>query len=296
MARPDKIRHLDAEALAKLGNLQLRVRRVVEGALAGLHRSPHRGSSIEFAEHKEYAPGDDLRRLDWKAYGKFDRYYIREYEDETELKGYLLLDCSGSMGYGKPLTKLGYGSVLVGSLAYLLSRQRDQPGLIAFSDRMQRYVPPRSRASHTGAVLDVLGTVEASGDTDFERVLTQVTEVAARRSLVVIVSDMFDRDRAGTQLLRRLRARGHHVVLFHLLHPDEIDLPFTRVAMFGSMEDDRQVLVDPAGIRQVYQRKMESFCRQLEGTCRETQVLYRRVTTADPLEKVLLDLLQRRPR
>jgi len=127
-------RLLDAEALSKLANLQLRAGAVVDGTMAGLHRSPHHGSSIEFAEHKEYAPGDDIRRLDWKAYAKFDRPFIRQYEDETDLKAYLLLDCSGSMGYGQPLSKLDYGSVLVASLAYLLARQRDQPSLVAFAD------------------------------------------------------------------------------------------------------------------------------------------------------------------
>lgn len=289
-------RHLDAVALAKLASLQLRVRSVVEGTMTGLHRSPHRGSSIEFAEHKEYSPGDDLRHLDWKAFGRFDRYYIRQYEDETELRAYMLLDCSGSMGYGEPLSKLDYGSVLVGSLAYLLSGQRDQPSLLAFADRVRSYVPPRSRRGHSAAVLRALDGLRAAGSTDFTRAAARLTEVMHRRSLVIVVSDMFDASERALPLLRRLRARGHQLVLFQLLHPEEVEFPFNRVLLFESMEDERRVLVDPAGLRQAYLREMQRFCARLESSCRESRITYRRVTTADPLDKVLVELLRRRTR
>lgn len=287
---------LDAQTLAKLANLPLRVRRVVEGTMAGLHRSPHRGSSIEFAEHKEYSPGDDLRRLDWKAFARFDRYYIREHEDETELRAYLLVDCSGSMGYGGPLSKLDYASVLVGSLAYLLGKQRDQPSLLAFAEQVRCYVPPRSRRGHVAAVLDALATLEPGGKTDFEKAVLHLTEVMARRSLVVVVSDMFDIGTVAVPLLRQLRARGHHVVLFQLLHHDEVEFPFDQVLRFEGMEDERSLFVDPAGTRQVYLRELERFCAQMARGCLEAQVAYRRVTTDDPLDRVLAQFLQQRIR
>lgn len=289
-------RYLDAEALSKLATLQLRVRNVVEGMMAGLHRSAHRGSSIEFAEHKEYAAGDDLRHLDWKALGRFDRYYIRQYENETELRAYLCLDCSGSMGYGAPLSKLDYGSILVGSLAHLLSSQRDQPSLLAFSDRVRRYVPPRSRRGHSADVLRALNDLQPVGATSFAVLAERLGEVVHRRSLVFVVSDMFDATERALPLLRRLRARGQQLVLFHLLHPDELEFPFDRVLLFESMEDQRRVLVDPAGVRQAYLREMSRFCSALESSCREAQIVYRRVSTAEPLDKVLVELLRRQVR
>jgi len=294
MQKPDDKLRLDAETLTKLAHLHLRVRRVVEGTMAGLHRSPHRGSSIEFAEHKEYSPGDDLRRLDWKAFARFDRYYIREHEDETELKAYLLVDCSGSMGYGAPISKLDCARVLAGSLAYLFAGQRDQPSLLAFADEVRCYVPPRSRRGHVAAVLEALAALEPRGKTDFERAVLRLTDVMGRRSLVIVVSDLFDTGGAAIPLLRQLRARGHHVVLLQLLHHDEVEFPFDQVLRFEGMEDDRSIFVDPAGTRQVYLKQLEAFCADVARGCREAQVVYRRVTTDEPLDRVLAELWQQR--
>jgi uncharacterized protein (DUF58 family) len=284
-------RHLDAETLAKLAGLQLRFKTVVEGTMAGIHSSPHHGSSIEFAEHKEYAPGDDLRHLDWKALAKFDRHYIKRFEDETELRAYLVLDCSGSMEYGEPLTKLEYGSVLVASLAYFLMRQGDQPGLIGYADRVQRYVPPRSRSAHLAEVLAALEALSPGGRTDLARAIKHFTEVASHRSLVIVVSDLFDTSEDGLRLLRHLRARRHSVVVFHLLHADEISLPFSRLTLFESMEDDREVLVDPGGIRRAYRKEMGRFLADSRRRCEEAEIEYHQVSTAEPLDKVLLNFL-----
>lgn len=287
-------RQLDAAALARLASLRLRVRRVVDGALAGLHRSRHHGASVEFAEHKEYAPGDDLRRLDWKALGKFDRYYVREYEDETELRAYLLLDCSGSMGYGRPLSKLQYAAVLAGSLAYLLSRQRDSPALAAFADDVVSYLPPRGRSTHLAVLLRALDALRPVGSTDVGRAIERLMELCGRRAVVTVISDMFDSGGRGLALLQRLRARGHQVVLFHLLHQDELTLPFSQLTRFEAMEETRHLLVDPAGVRQAYLREFERFCQQVRRACREAQVAYRRVSTADRLDRVLVELLRGR--
>jgi len=292
MGRTGSPRHLDAESLAKLANLQLRVRAVVDGALAGLHRNPHHGASIEFSEHRDYSPGDDIRRIDWKAYAKFDRHYIRQYEDETELRAYLLLDCSASMGYGEPLSKLAYGSVLVGSLAYLLSHQRDQPGLVAFADGVQEYVPPRSRSGHLLDVLKVLERVEAAGPTRLERTIDQLIERIGRRALVVVVSDLFDVEASEMRLLRQLRARNHQVVLFHLLHDDELTLPFKDVTLFEAMEARREVLVDPAGLRRAYTREIQRYIEQIAVACKEGEIAHQQVATSQPLDSVLLRLLQ----
>jgi len=287
-------RHLDAETLAKLAGLQLRLQTVVEGTLAGVHSSPHHGSSIEFAEHKEYAPGDDLRHLDWKALGRLDRHYVKRFEDETDLRAYLLLDCSGSMGYGEPMTKLEYGSVLIAALAYFLIRQGDKPGLLAFGERVERYVPPRSRSAHMTEVLEALEQLGARGGTDLARAVNHLTEVMGPRSLVVVVSDLFEHGEDALQLLHHLRARRHHVVVFHLLHRDELEFPFNRLTLFESMEDSREVLVDPGGVRRAYLREMERFLAGIHERCQNGGIEYYRVSSADPLDAVLLGFLRRR--
>ena len=284
---------LNAEHLARLAGLQLRVQSVVEGTLTGLHRSPHHGGSIEFAEHKEYAPGDDLRHLDWKALGKFDRYYIKRFEHETDLKAYLLLDASGSMGYGRPLSKLEYASTLLASLAYILLRQGDQPSLLGFSERVRTYVPPRSRSSHALELVGAMEQLTAEGGTDLARAVEHLSEVMARRSLVVLVSDLFDGGDAGLGTVRHLRARGHHVVVFHLFHPDELEFPFTQLTNFQGMEEEREVLVDPGGVRRAYHKEMDKFRQRARLACQEGEVEYHQVTTDEPLDRVLLGFLRR---
>ena len=279
---------LDPKTLARLSSLQLRVQSVVEGTLSGLHASPHHGSSIEFAEHKEYAHGDDIRHLDWKALAKFDRHYIKRFEDETELKAYFLVDCSGSMEYGQPLSKLEYGSVLTASLAYLLIRQGDQPGLLTFAEEVRSYLPPRARSIYLSEVVGTLERVTPGGATNLTRAIQHLTEVIAGRSLVVLLSDMFDTGEDALRLLRHLRARRHHVVLLHLLHPDEVELPFSEVTLFSSMEDDREVLVDPGGIRKAYMTEMSAFLRRTRESCLAGEVEYHQVITSEPLDAVLV--------
>src|SRR2546421_12086907 len=235
---------LDPVALAKLQNLELRARTVVEGALAGLHRSPHHGSSVEFAEHKEYSAGDEIKHIDWKAYGKFDKYYVKRFEEETELRAYLLLDCSASMGYAGAgaVSKLEYARMLAASLAYLLLKQQDQVGMVAFGERLRGYLLPRARSGHLNDLLTALDGVEAQGRTDLPRALAYLSEVVQRRALVVLFSDLLGTGDEVRHLLRGLRARKHDVVVFHLLDKDELTLPFEGTTIFESMEDDQKLL------------------------------------------------------
>src|SRR6476659_5930688 len=178
---------LDPLALSRLQNLELRARSVVEGALSGMHRSPHHGSSVEFAEHKEYAPGDEIKHIDWKAYGKFDKYYVKRFEEETELKAYLVIDSSASMAYrGAGVSKLDYARTLAASLAYLLLRQQDHVGMIAFSEKLRGYLPRLGRGGHLGDMMTALGDVSASGKPDLLRAIAYLSEVAHRRSLLII--------------------------------------------------------------------------------------------------------------
>jgi uncharacterized protein (DUF58 family) len=295
------VRFLDPKALAKIGNLSLKARTVVEGALSGMHRSPHHGSSVEFAEHKEYTPGDELKHLDWKAYGKFDRYYVKRFEEETELTAYLLLDRSGSMGYvGKGISKLEYAAYLLGSLAYLLIRQQDRVGLVAFGGKELTYVPPRARSNH---LPDLLGTIDAivadgaRGDGSVSKALARVSELAGRRrSLVVVASDLFDPSPEVPKLLKRLRAQRHDVAVLQLLDRDELELPFEGVTLFESLEDDRRLLADPRAIRTAYLRELEDFLARLRATCTEGDVEHALVPTDQPVEQTLIDFLAARAR
>ncbi|MSP61881.1 MAG: DUF58 domain-containing protein [Myxococcales bacterium] len=288
---------LDAVALSRLADLKLRARTVVEGALAGLHRSPHHGASVEFAEHKEYSPGDEVRRIDWKAYGKFDKYYIKRYEEETELRGYLVIDCSASMGYaGKGVSKLAYATYLAAALAYLMLRQQDQAGLVAFAETLRAYLPPRSRSGHLGDLLDALGALEAKGKTDLPRAMAYVSDVARRRSLIVLFSDLLETGYEAVHLLRGLKARRHDVVLFHVLDSDELTLPFEGPTEFEGMEDDERLVADPEVVRAQYLAEITRFTEGCKRGCAEGDVEYHLCDTARPPSAVLLDFLRARGR
>jgi uncharacterized protein (DUF58 family) len=287
---------LDPAAIAKLGPMPLRARAIVEGALSGLHRARLHGSSVEFAEHKEYSPGDEIRHIDWKAYGKYDRYYVKQYEQESELTAYLVLDATGSMAYrGDGLSKLAYASHLLAALAYLLIRQRDKAGLFVFGGDRARYIPPRSRSSH---LLDLLGVLEqldvvgAAGDDSLSPVLERVAELARRRrSLIVLASDLFDPSPEPLQILRRLRARGHDVAVFQTLDPHELRLPFSGLTLFESLEDERRLLVDPSAIRGRYHKRLHAFLARVRRECVAGGVEHYLIATSQPLEKTLLDFM-----
>jgi uncharacterized protein (DUF58 family) len=290
--------YLDPVALSRLSNLELRARSVVEGALSGLHRSPHHGSSVEFAEHKEYAPGDEIKHIDWKAYGKFDKYYVKRFEQETELRAYLLIDCSASMSYqGAGVSKLDYARMLAASLAYLLLRQQDQEGMIAFAERLRGYLPPRARSGHLSDLLSALDSVQAAGTTDLPRAIAYLSEVAQRRALVVLFSDLLGTasDTAPgdevRHLLRGLRARKHDVVVFHLLDRDELTLPFEGTTIFESLEDERRLVADPGDVRKAYLGELERFIAGYRAGLAEGDVEYHLVDTTQPPAEVLLRFL-----
>ena len=284
---------LDPVALAKLQNLELRARTVVEGALAGLHRSPHHGASVEFAEHKEYAPGDEIKHIDWKAYGKFDKYYVKRFEEETELKAYLVIDSSASMGYrGDGISKIEYARMLAASLSYLLLRQQDMVGMISFGEKLRGYLPPRARGGHLGDMLTALDDVSAAGKTDLLRAIAYLSEVAHRRSLLMIFSDLLDSPPADVKrLLRGLRARRHDVVVFQLLDPHELTLPFDGTTVFESMEDERKLLVEPADVRKAYLQELENLIGEYRRGLAEGDVEYHLVDTSRPPSEILVEFL-----
>jgi uncharacterized protein (DUF58 family) len=290
---------LDPEVLARLGTLKLRVRSITEGILTGLHRSPHHGQSVEFAEHKEYAPGDDVRRIDWKAFGKFDKYYVKQFEQETNLRCHLVVDCSGSMGWkGAPerLTKLEYGAALAASLAYLLVRQADAAGLLLCAGEVVRSIPPQASAGHLQPILEALSAATPAGPTRLDAAIDWVVEHAPRRSAVVLISDLFDQDPTLLKRLAQLSRRGHEVTIFHLLDPAELEFPFEEPTLFLSMEDGRQVEAVGREVKKGYLALLAGWLAALKREAAEADLDYALCRTDRPLDEVLLPFLARRER
>jgi len=301
------INALDPTELARLSSMALRARVIVEGAFAGLHHNPSLGSATEFAEHKEYAPGDEIRRIDWKVVGRQDRYYVKRFEDETEMRTFLVLDGSASMGYGRRgVSKLMYAGFLTAALAYLLARQGDPAGLLIYDQTMRRYLPPSGRGGHIRELLGTLDTLEAGGTTNVASALERVADLAQRKSVIVVFSDLLDveagNNKADTakgptaEALTQLSARGHDVVVFHILDPDEIDLPFDEVTQFMGVEpgDDRNIVVDAADLKASFRNESAAFQSRWRQTCLQAGIEYRLVTTQDAPGAVLRSFIAAR--
>jgi uncharacterized protein (DUF58 family) len=283
----------------RLATLKLRARAVAEGVLTGLHRSPHHGQSVEFAEHKEYAPGDEIRHIDWKAYGKTDKYYVKQFEQETNLRAWLVVDASGSMGYGGPqaaMTKLQYGSTLAAALAYLLVRQQDAAGLVAVGAQVTRAIAPRAAASHLGALLEALEGLTAAGPTHLAAAVDHVVEHAPRRCQVVVISDLMDPEERVVKQLAQLRRRKHEVTLFHVLDPAELEFPFEDPTLFLSLEDDRQLEAHGREVRKGYLEVLSRWLDAVKRQAQEADLDYALCRTDRPLDEVLLPFLARRER
>jgi uncharacterized protein (DUF58 family) len=287
---------LTPEALARLTRLHLRTRVIVDGLLAGQHRSAHRGQSVEFAEHKEYSPGDEIRHIDWKAFGKLDRYYVKRYEQETNLRAYLTVDASASMAYGDGGGKLEMASVLAAGLATVLTRQQDLVGLGLWRSDSLTLWPPHGSAGHLQAIVERLAEATPLGGTNLTALANALAEKIHRRSLIVVFSDLFDPDPKGLANLLSLRARGHDLAIFHLLDRTELDFPFEDPQLFLSMEDDRQLEVSPHELRRGYLAELGRFLASTEQACRERDCDYQRVASDTPPETALADFLARRDR
>jgi uncharacterized protein (DUF58 family) len=288
-------RLLPPEVLQKLGGLSLKARRMAEGMLTGLHKSPHHGASIEFAEHKEYTPGDDMRHIDWKAYGRLDRYYVKQFEQETNLRGFLLVDSSASMSYqseSAPRSKQEQACVLAACLAYVLLRQQDSAGLLTFSEQPLTYIPPRATSRHLAHLTRALEGLEGEGGTDLVRALDHLAELAPGHANVFLFSDLFDPSAEVITRLQHLRARKHEVAVFHILDPWEVTFPFHELTEFVDIEDSERVVVsDPRGVREAYLEEMAAFIEEMRKSCFESDLDYLTVTTDMPPERVLFEFL-----
>jgi uncharacterized protein (DUF58 family) len=288
----DKPNYFDPLTLSKLSTLLLRARYVVEGLISGVHTSPYKGFSVEFSEHRQYAPGDEIRHIDWKAYAKFDRYYIKEYEEETNLRCYLLIDASASMSYrSNGVSKFDYACYLAAALAYIMLNQQDLVGLVTFSDGIRRQLPPRSSPGHLRTVVESLEQTAPAGDTNLGRTLHHIASQLKRRGLVILLSDLLDEPMEVLQGLRHLRYQKHEVLVFHVLDDDEIAFPFTQLTQFEDLEDETRVITDPRAIAADYQEQIRQFIKEYETMCRRQSIDYTLFNTRTPLDKGLLKYL-----
>lgn len=293
---------MDPAQLARLGSLPIKARVIVEGALSGLHRASVHGASVEFAEHKEYSPGDELRHIDWRAYAKGDRYYVKQYEQESQLTVYLVLDASASMTFaGGGIAKLEYAGLSLAALAYLTIQQQDKVGLLACGDRKtETMVPPRARTNHLHDLLSVMDHVMTHGGRGDESpapALARIAELARRRrALIILASDLFDTDDETVRALCQLRAQRHDVSVLHVLDPHERTFPYEGLTEFHSLETPNKMIVNPSAIRREYFEKMEQFLTKVRGTLAAAGVDYHLTQTDTPLEQTLLELLVARSR
>ena len=286
---------IDPATLMRIKSLELRARIVVQGFLSGLHRSPHHGFSVEFSEYRQYSPGDDPRYLDWKLFARSDRYYIKRFEEETNLRCHLLVDLSRSMGYGSlKYTKVEYARTAAATLAYFLSTQRDAAGLVTFDEKIADYLPARYRPGHLHRLMVCLGRAVAGTSTDLASALEQVAATVRKRGMVVLISDLLvPTDRLKTQL-GSLRSQGHEVVLLRVLDPAEVDFTFERPAMFLDMESGKDLYVDPSAAREQYRKNFTRHDEAMRQACRDLGIDLYVVNTAQPLELALFDFLQSR--
>ncbi|MCL4205436.1 MAG: DUF58 domain-containing protein [Pirellulaceae bacterium] len=280
----------DPRTIAKLQGLALRARHIVEGYVAGLHRSPYRGFSIEFAEHREYAPGDDLRYVDWKVFGRTDKFYLKQYEDETNLICYLVLDISESMRYQGPggaMSKLEYAQCLAAAMAWLVLQQQDAVGLVTFDNEIRANVAPSSNASHLRTLLQVMEDVRPEAKTATGPIFHELAERFRKRGVVLILSDLFDDVGSLMAGLKHFAHRRHDVILLHTLDPAELDFPFRSPTMFDGLEQYPELLTDPRSLRKAYLQEITRFCNEVQKGCRRYGMDYQQLRTDQPLDQAL---------
>jgi len=290
-------RYLDPAIVARLGTIDLKAKTIVEGFLTGLHRSPFKGFSVEFAEYRQYLPGDDLATLDWKIYARTDRHVVKKFEEETNLECHILLDVSRSMGYGShEVTKLEYASYLAGALAYLMNRQRDAVGLLTFDERIRDLLPSSARPGHLKAVLVTLERLALGTRTDIAKPLSDLVQAIRKRGLVVLISDLLDDPDRIIEGLKHFRYRGTDVVVFQVLDPHELSFPFERAARFRDLESDHEVVALPAAVRETYKARLDAMVANFRRVLGQNGIDYTLLDTSQPLEVALLAYLQTRRR
>lgn len=289
---------LDPAVVARLGTLELKARTIVEGFVSGLHRSPFKGFSVEFAEYRQYIPGDDLSTIDWKVYARSDRFYVKKFEEETNLDCHLMLDVSGSMEYGShhAMTKFEYGACLAAALAYLMNRQRDAVGLTAFDENIVAMLPSSSRVGHLRALLLALDRMKPAHRTNVSKPLHLLADSLSKRGMVILISDLLDDPDAVIKGLKHFQFRGTDVVVFHVLDPDEVEFPFERATRFEDLETSEEVMAVPGAVRAHYLAEMGALIERYRRELGAAGIDYQLVTTTQPLELALMSYLSTRAR
>jgi uncharacterized protein (DUF58 family) len=288
---------LDPAVVARLGTLELKARTVVEGFISGLHRSPFKGFSVEFAEYRQYIHGDDLSTIDWKVFARSDRYYVKKFEEETNLDCQLLIDVSGSMAYGsRGVTKFEYAACLAASLGYLMNRQRDAVGLTAFDDRIVAALPASTRPGHLRNLLITLNRLALGQRTNVSKPLHQLADSMNRRGMVVLISDLLDDPQAIIRGLKHFQYRGSDVLVFQILDPDELEFPFERATRFEDLETSEEVMAVPGLVRRYYLDQMSGLIERYRRELGAAGIDYQLLSTKEPLEMALLAYLSTRSR
>jgi uncharacterized protein (DUF58 family) len=283
---------LDPKVLNKITRLDLKARHIVEGFMGGMHKSPYHGFSVEFAEHREYAPGDDLKHLDWKVFGRSDRLFIKEYELETNLRTHILLDTSESMDYGgKETTKLELASHIAASMAYLILKQQDSVGMVCFDKEVKSFIPTSSSMGHLRPILGTLATSEGKNKTDLGAVLNALAERIQRRGLIILISDLFDKPEVLLKSLQHFSHKRHDVIVFHVLDEYELTFPFERMTLFEGLEEYPKQLVDPRSLRKAYLAEVNQFCEDVRKGCVRQMIDYVRISTDQDLDVELTKYL-----
>lgn len=290
--------YLDPKIISRIGSLDLRARMVVEGFMVGLHKSPYHGFSVEFSQHRPYMQGDNLRSVDWRVFGKTEKYYIKQYEEETNLRSYIILDSSKSMSYSsnKTISKLDYASTLVAALTYMMIKQQDAVSLTIYSDEIKKYLPPKSSNSYLQLILKELSLIEASSKTNSADALNKVAEKITRRGLVIIISDLFDDVEKTLRAIKHFAHQKNEVIIFQILDPMERTFGFGKDAIFKDLETDEELTTQPYQIQKAYQQAMNEFTNKIKRECLNSNFDYNLLDTSTPFDKALFSYIQKRSR
>lgn len=298
IANKDYRKYLTPETISSLSNIELKAKLVVEGFITGLHKSPFHGFSIEFAEHRQYRPGDEVRHIDWKVYGRSNRFYVKQFEEETNLRSIVAIDSSASMKFASEgnISKFEYASYLGAALIYLMMKQRDAAGLALYNTEIHKYLPPKSKMSYLSELLKTLETTQPSDLTGTAKSLHLLADKIKNRSLVIVISDFFDNPDEVISALKHFRHNNHEVLVIQLLDPRELDFEFGFKSNFIDLETQEDIVTEPIQIKKEYQKLLKEFTNKIEKGCRESKIDYSLITTSTPFDKAMKDYLNKRNR
>ena len=288
-------KYMDPQTINKIENLSLRARLVVEGFIIGMHRSPYHGFSVEFSEHRPYGYGDEIKYIDWKLWGKTDRFYIKQFEEETNLKCHLILDKSSSMNFSSTnITKFDYSKSLAAALTYLMIKQQDAIGLTTFDEKIDISITPKSKMSHLNLLLKTMHNAKPGGETNVSLLLHTLAESIQKRGLIILISDLLDNQEDVVKGLRHFRYKGHEVIIFHIIDPKEKDLNYNQNINFIDLENDKNIITDSRLIREKYNKAFKDFCNYYDLQCSRNKIDYVQISTEDSLDKSLMQYLIKR--